>query len=159
MQRKLLGVLPIGALLFACLVIAGCGSSSSTTSSTATITKAEFIAKGNAICAAGHKTQEAAFKAYTKKAGLKENQKATKAQQVEILQAVLLPSIQAQANAIKALGAPSGESQHVDAALEATQQALNKVKANPQILEKEDPFHEAGQQLHELGLTRCARHT
>ncbi len=161
MHRRFMGVLPVAIFLSAGLFVAGCGSSSSTTSSittTAAITKAEFVAKGNAICAAGSKTQEAAFTAFAKKHGLKENQQPTKAQQAEAVNTILVPGVQSQITAVKNIGAPSGEEQQVTSALETAQQELNKVKANPELaFGKESAFVGAGEKLHALGLTQCAK--
>jgi ABC-type branched-subunit amino acid transport system ATPase component len=158
MNRKFLSILPAGLLLIGGLVVGGCGSSSTTT--TATITKTEFVAKGNAICVAGQKAQNLQVEAYAKKHGFKQNQEPTKAQEVELAEHVLIPNIQSQINAVKALGAPSGEEKQVNSALEASQQALDKFKANPELVfAKESPFHAAGVELHALGLTQCAKHT
>jgi hypothetical protein len=162
MQRGLIGASTLAAALIIGVWVSGCGSSSSTTTTTTTtaITKAAFIAKGNAICVSGEKAQEAAFEAYAKKHGLKQNQEPTRAQQIELAEAVVVPNIQIQIDAVKNLGAPSGEEAAVSSALEASQQALNKVKANPELgFAKQSPFAAAGKQLHALGLTKCAAHT
>ena len=159
MRRRMICGLALMAAVLVGVWVAGCGSSSSSTSTetTAAITKAEFVAKGNAICVAGEKAQEAGYEAFGKSHGLKGNMEPTKAQQAELVETVLAPNIQHQINGVKALGAPSGEEQQVNAALEASQQALNKIKANPELASaKESPFHAAGQQLHALGLTKCA---
>jgi hypothetical protein len=150
-----------GLALMAALIIgvcvAGCGSSSSTTTeTTAAITKAEFVTKGNAVCVKGEKAQEAEINAYIKKNGL-EKQKPTKAQNVEIVETVLAPNIQSQIDGVKALGAPSGEEQQVNSALELSQQTLEKIEANPELaFGKENAFAAAGKQLHALGLKECA---
>ena len=163
MHRRLLGVAPIGVLLIAAVTVAGCGSSSNsstTTSTVATISKAEFVAKGNAICAAGNKTQEAAFNAFAKKTGLKENEQPSKAQQTEAVNTIVVPSVQTQINAVKNIGAPSGEEQQVASALETAEQELSKVKANPELaFGKESAFIVAGEKLHALGLTKCAENS
>ena len=158
-RPNLTAVVPIAALLLAALVVAGCGSSSSTTTTTTAISKAEFVAKGNAICIAGQKAQNIAFEAFAKRHGLK-NKEPTKAQKVEIVETVFVPNIQHQISAVKALGSPSGEEQQVEEALKTSQQALEKAEANPELLfAKQSPFHEAGQQLHAVGLTKCAQGT
>jgi hypothetical protein len=152
---------PVAVLLLTGLLVAGCGSSSSSsTETTASISKAQFIAKGNAICIAGQKAQNVGFEAFAKAHGISGNQEPSKAQGTELAETVFVPNIQHQINAVKALGAPSGEEQQVEEALETAQQALEKVEANPELVfAKASPFHEAGQQLHALGLTQCAKNT
>ena len=162
MHRRLMGAVPIGVLLFAGLLVAGCGSSSSstTTTTTAAISKAEFVAKGNAICVAGQKAQQADFTAYAKKHGFNEKQNRPRPSRSNSQTLSWFPTSRPRSLAVKALGAPSGEEQQVSAALEASQQALDKVKANPELgFAKASPFHAAGQQLHALGLTQCAKNT
>jgi hypothetical protein len=143
--------------LFVGVCVAGCGSSSSTsTETTAAISKAEFVAKGNAVCARGEKAQEAEINAYVKKNGL-EKKEPTKAQEAEIVETVFAPNIQSQIDGVKALGAPSGEEQQVSSALELSQQTLERIEANPELaFGKKSPFAAAGKQLHALGLKECA---
>ena len=158
MQRRMMVVLPVAVLFLAGLVVAGCGSSSnsSSTETTAAISKAEFVKQGNAVCVKGEKAQEAEINAYIKKHGL-ENQEPTKAQQTEIVETVFAPNIQSQIDGVKALGAPSGEQQQVDSALELSQQTLEKIEANPELaFGKTNAFAAAGKQLHALGLKECA---
>jgi uncharacterized lipoprotein YajG len=156
MKRPMICGLALMAVLVAGVCVAGCGSSNSTTETTATITKAEFVAKGNAVCVKGEKAQEAEINAYIKKHGL-EKQKPTKAQNAELVETVLAPNIQSQIDGVKALGAPSGEEQQVNSALELSQQTLEKIEANPELaFGKGDPFAAAGKQLHALGLKECA---
>ena len=160
MHRRLMGALPVGALLFAGLLVAGCGSSSSstTTTTTAAISKAEFVAKGNASCVANQKKQQAEFMAFFKKHGISEKTEPTKAQQIELVDAVFIPNVQNQIDFVKALGAPPGEEQQVSSALETAQEALNKVKVKPELaFSKPSPFKATGEQLHALGLTQCAK--
>lgn len=165
MHRRFMitGAAPIAVLFLAGLFVAGCGSSSSTattttTATTAMITKAEFVAKGNAICLGGNKKEAAGFAAFAKKHGISEKEEPTKAQQAELVETVFAPNIQSQIDAVKALGAPSGQEQQVTSALATAQEALNKVKAKPEIaFGKPGPFKATGEQLHALGLTQCAK--
>lgn len=156
MRRTIICGLALMAALIVGVCVAGCGSSSTSTETTATITKAEFVAKGNAVCVKGEKAQEAEINAYVKKHGL-EKQKPTKAQNAEIVETILVPNVQSQIDGVKALGAPSGEEQQVDSALELSQQTLEKVEADPELaFGKENVFAAAGKQLHALGLKECA---
>lgn len=157
MRRRMIGGLALLAALIVGICVAGCGSSNSTTTeTTAAISEAEFVAKGNAVCVKGEKEQEAEINAYVKKNGL-ENQKPSKAQNVEIVETILAPNIRSQINGVKALGAPSGKEQQVSSALELAQQGLEEIEANPQLaFGKKDVFAAAGKQLHTLGLAKCA---
>jgi hypothetical protein len=158
MRRRMICGLTLTAALIVGVCVAGCGSSSSstTTETTAAIGKAEFVAKGNAVCVKGEKAQEAEVNAFVKKHSL-ENKKPSKAQEAELVETVFAPSIQSQIDGVKALGAPSGEEQQVESALELSQQALERVEANPELaFGKQNPFAAAGKQLHALGLEKCA---
>jgi hypothetical protein len=155
-RRTICGLALIAAFVVGACV-AGCGSSgSSTTETTAAITKAEFVSKGNAVCVKGEKAQEAEINAYVKMHGL-EKKKPTKAQNVELVETVLAPNIQAQIDGVKALGAPSGEEQQVTSALKLSQQTLEEIEANPALaFGNESAFAAAGKRLHALGLEKCA---
>jgi hypothetical protein len=157
MRKKMICGLVVMAALIVGVCVAGCGSSDSTTTEkTTAITKAEFVAKGNAVCVKGEKAQEAEFNAYVKKHGL-ENKKPSKAQEAELVETVLAPNIQSQIDGVKALGAPSGEEQQVNSAVELSQQTLEKIEANPELaFGQENSFAAAGKQLHALGLKECA---
>lgn len=157
MRRRMICGLVLMAALVVGVCVAGCGSSNSTsTETTAAISRAEFVAKGNAVCVKGEKAQEAEINAYVKKHGLT-NKKPSKAQEAELVETVLVPNIQSQINGVKALGAPSGEEQQVSSALELSQQTLEKIEANPELaFGKSDTFAAAGKQLHALGLKECA---
>ncbi len=157
MRRRLIFGLGVSVALIVGVCAAGCGSGSSTTTeTTAAISKAEFIAKGNAICVKGEKAQEAEINAYVKKHNL-ENKKPTKAEQAEMAETVFVPNIQSQIDAVTALGAPSGEEQQVKSAIEISQQTLDRGKANPALFfSNENIFAAAGKQLHALGLAACA---
>ncbi len=125
---------------------AGCGSSSKPT-----ITKAEYVKKGNAICAHGNATQQAAA------ASLGEHP--SQAQIEALVTGTLIPGIQSQIDAIRALGAPSGEEATVSHMLDVAQEDLDKVKSNPSALAQESahPFANFAAIAHPYGLTECAR--
>src|SRR5437763_7826577 len=110
----------IAALAIAVLGAAGCGSSSksskSTTTSTPAISKADFVAKANAICAKGNKVTAAA--------GKKLGKSASKAQVTALVKGTDVPSIQAQITGVRALGAPSGDEATVKKFLDLAQADL-----------------------------------
>ena len=68
-----------------------------------------------------------------------------------------MPSIQAQINGIRSLGAPSGDEATVTNMLNVAQADLNKIKADPTLLVgKQDQFANFAKIAHPYGLTRCA---
>ena len=148
--RRLVGMM-IAALVIAALGAAGCGSSSKSTSTPA-ITKAAFVARGNAICRKGNKRLKAAEgKAFG-------NKKPSKAAVTRFATTSFAPIIQGQIDAIRALGAPSGDEAKVKKILDSGQKGLNTVKSNPALLAggPGDSFANFRKLAHPYGLTACA---
>jgi hypothetical protein len=137
----------IAATLIVGLGAAGCGSSSK---STPAITKPAFLAKANAICTRGN-AQNSAVVARLGKSP-------TPAQVAASVKSATVPAIQAQINAVRALGAPSGDKAKVTHMLNLAQADLNKVKSNPALLQgNSSPFADFAKIAHPYGLTACAR--
>jgi hypothetical protein len=135
---------------------AGCGSSSSksvsnsTTASTPAITKAAFLAKGNAICTRGNARLAAA--------GAKLGNHPTQAQISAYATGTFVPLIQAQISGIRALGAPPADQTTVTNMLNLAQADLDKVKSNPRLLAAgPGTFADFAKVAHAYGLKACAQ--
>jgi len=125
----------------------GCGSSSKPA-----LTKAQLLAKGNAICAEGNKKNQSAQKAF--------GENPSKAQLTTYVTGTFVPNVQGQIHAIRALGAPSGEQATVTHMLDVAQEDLNKVKSKPLLLASgPDTFANFAALAHPYGLTECARNS
>lgn len=146
---------PLLALVAASTVVAlgaaGCGSNNNANStSTAAITKAEFLVKSNAICARGN---SAATAAATKEFG---NTQPTQAQLASFAASTYVPKIQSQIDEIRALGAPPGDQATVSKILNTAQADLNKVKSDPAQLAGNSAFADFKTVARPYGLTSCA---
>lgn len=133
--------------------VAGCGSSDDTSSTTATaaaLSKTEFLAQGNQICADGNKADNAASKAAFSGGKPSEEELST------YVTDSLVPSIQSQIDAIRALGIPTGDEDQVNAFLDSAQANLDTVKADPTVITSGDTFAETRKLGAEYGLTECA---
>jgi hypothetical protein len=130
---------------------AGCGGGSSTTKSTAVapITKTEFVAKANAICASADPNLAA------------ENAKLsttrpTPAAIAAAVNGVYVPSVESQIAGIKALGTPPGDQATVTRMLQLVEADLAKIKADPKLMVTTDAFGDFAKVAHPYGLTACA---
>ena len=129
----------------------GCGgSNSSSTTSTAALSKSAYLAKANAICKAGNEKQQADQKALGKNP--------SHAQITAYVTGTQIPDIQSQIDQVKALGAPSGDEAVVNKYLATAQADLNKIKSDPSLAysAKSDPFADFAAIAHPYGLTACA---
>jgi len=145
----------IAAAVIVGLAAGGCGSSSSSSKSTGgtattAVTKPQFLAKANAICTQGNKQTDAA--------NAKLGKNPTQAQIAAVLKTATVPSIQAQIDGIRALGAPSGDQATVTNMLNLAQADLNKVKSNAALLTAggASPFADFAKVAHPYGLKACA---
>ena len=116
------------------------------TSTTAALTKSQFLKQGNAICNKGNQQiNKVAHQTFTKKKY--PNGPPPKSVQTKFVTDTVIPSVQSQIDGIKALGAPTGDEAQVKAIVDASRPST-KAKAdrtNAQNNSKNDPFAEANQ--------------
>jgi hypothetical protein len=149
------------AAVAALALIAGCGggsdSSGSTDATTSSLTKAQFLKQGNAICAKGNKEIEEGFEEFGKEHHFSKKNQPSQAELEEAAEEVLIPNIRREIDDIRALGAPSGEEAEVEAVLAAAEKGLEKGEEDPgaMIEEGEGPFKEANKLAREYGLVKC----
>ena len=144
-------------------VAAGCGSDDSTETDTAsadvTITKAQLIAQGDAICKQGDGEIEDGFERYGEKNNIPKNQEPSEAQGIEIVETVIVPSIKTQGELIRGLGAPEGDEEEIDALLDSLDEAIEEAEENPETLfdEESDPFGDPNQKAEDYGFKVCGQ--
>lgn len=141
------------------VVIAGCGGGSDNGSESegSTLTKAEFLKKGNAICAKGNKEIGEAIEEFGKEHHFSRTKKPSPAELEEAAKQVLIPRIRKQIEGVRALGGPKGEEAEVESILAAAERALEEGEENPRLLveEGEGPFTEANKLSRRYGLVKC----
>jgi hypothetical protein len=155
-------IVPLFAVLVIGLVAAGCGSSDDSTTgstdggetSTASLTKAEFVKQGNAICKVGNEEIDGEFEKFAEENGLNENKEPTEAQFEEAAEEFLLPTITRQVEEIRALGTPEGEGEAIEAFLDNAEAEVEKVEGDPSLL-GEDAFNAVNEEARAIGLTVC----
>jgi hypothetical protein len=142
-----IGVMMLPAALTVAVCAAGCGSSSS---STAALTKAQFLTQANAICTAGN--------AKTTALATSLGQNPTKAKAIRIIETGYVPAIQSQINAVRGLAVQTADKAKLSQLLDLAQADLNKIKANPALVfGQASPFHDFAKQAQAYGLTQCAQ--
>jgi len=147
------------AVLALAVFAAGCGGSDDgdDSTSTASITKSEFLAQGNAICKKGNQEIDSDFESFAKKHDLKQNDGLTDAEATEASEEILIPNVQKQVDQIRALGPPEGQEAQVDAILSAAQKGIDELEKDPTAIQgNNDPFAEANKLAKDYGLTACA---
>lgn len=146
------GGLIAGALVLL-LGLAGCGSSSSSSTTASVpatgITKAEFVKRANAICVKGN--------AESKVAAAKLGANPSEGQIVTFVRSIEVPAVQAQIEALRALGAPPGDGAKIAKMLALAEHAVKEVKIQPTVISSGiDVFAGFAQIAHPYGLTSCS---
>lgn len=148
----LAGVVAIAA------VVAGCGSSDGdSTETTSALTKQQFIAQADAICKQGNKEIEEGFESFAEENDIPKNQEPSKAQGKEIVETVIVPSIDSQVEGIRELGFPSGDEDELSAMLDSLDEAVEEAEEDPEALfaAKSDPFGKPNELAQDYGLKTC----
>jgi DNA repair ATPase RecN len=139
-------------------VAAGCGGGNDTTTTEqAALSKGAFAAQANEICRKGNQDLRQAGQKFFKSLNLSGNERPTAEQVQRFAAQTAIPNIQAQITAVEALPAPAGDEDQVKAITDSAQQALDKLKQDPSLLQSnDDPFAEANRLAKQYGLDQCA---
>lgn len=156
MKKPVIVLLAALALAALTAIVAGCGSSSDSTESTASISKADFLKKGNAICEKGNETINAEFEEFTKEKNLSETEEPPKEVQEEAIEQILIPAINTQIDEIKALGTPEGDEGELEEVFTSEEGVVEEAEEEPTVLfENTAAQKEANKVAREYGLTVC----
>jgi hypothetical protein len=159
MKRKLAGAMTtllVAGLAAGCGGDDGKGGAGATTGAGTGLTKAQFIERGDAICAAADKRIEAA--------GAKLRQSSKKdgtlpvTQVVRFLTRTTMPTYDRMLISLRNLAAPKADEQKVDAFVASVAGAIDAVKANPRKYAKRttaDPFDDANERAKAYGFKVC----
>jgi hypothetical protein len=136
---------------------AGTGESSAgETVQSGDLSKSEFVKQANAICEKGKKESLEKMGAYVKKH--KGGSETANLELIgEAIQAVFIPQIQSQIDAVRALGAPAGDEEQVEGflvALEEDAATARESSGTSAVLAKS--FKPSAELAHEYGLDGCS---
>jgi hypothetical protein len=147
----------LGGALVLLLVLGGCGGDDSGTGAEATassLTKAQFLKKGNAICAKAYYRINQEYGKFS--AGGRENN-ATEAERNRAAEEIVPPALNQVVRRLRDLGAPAGDERRVDKMLTTFEAGIEVGEEDPLALRGVDgfAFEEAYETLWAYGLTKC----
>jgi hypothetical protein len=161
------------ALFFALLTVAaffvGCGgrSDGGGTGGTGTttlsgqsdsLTKAEFIKRGDEVCKKGGEEVGAEATAYAKQNGIDlTSTNLPQAQLSEIVENVVIPGIQRQVDGLRALSPPEGEEETTTAFIDGLQKGVEEGEGDPVTFSTGKTLAPADKKLQEYGFKVCGQ--
>jgi hypothetical protein len=137
------------------LAIAGCGGGdepATTTAPAEPLTKAEFVRQADQICLSGDSRIEAAADDLLAQGGQPPPSEVRR-----IALRIVVPGLEAEVRAIRALGAPAGDEAEVERILRATERGIAEIEAHPErAIEGPPPgLREAGRLARKYGSAEC----
>lgn len=133
MSVRMSALLAVG--LATVVAVAGCGGSggsSAADTTTATISKAEFIKKADAICTNGQKRSQSEFTAFAEENPNPKAKEPTAAEWSEIGTQILVPALRRQLDEIRQLGSPAKDEAQIEEFLDQTEEAIEKLEEEPE---------------------------
>ena len=122
------------------------------------LSKTEFVKRANAICEKGKKQSLGKMQAYVKREAGGSKQ-ASPALLVKAIKAVFIPGLETQIEEIRALGAPPGDEETVEAFLASLEEgvdAVNEASGGSAGAAFGQSFKRSGKLAREYGLNACA---
>lgn len=154
MNKVLLAALAV--LVALAVVVAGCGSSDdeTTTDETVTLTKAEFIKQGDAICQKGNDQSEKEAEEFAEENDF-DLEKASNEQLEEAVSEVLVANLRGQLDELEALGAPEGDEEQVEEIIDSLEGATDEIEDDPSVVFGGDVLKEPGELAQDYGFKVC----
>lgn len=152
MSKLLTAAVAAAALV---MLVAGCGGGDETTGDeTVTLTKAEFIKQGDAICKTAGDQSEKEAEEYAKENGFT-LEDANEEQLEDAVGEVLVSTLRRQAEELDALGAPEGDEEQVEEIIVSLEGATDAVEDDPSVVFKEEVFDEPNELAQDYGFKVC----
>jgi hypothetical protein len=146
----------VAAAMAVALVATGCGGGDSATS-TASVSKAAFIKKLDAVCQKGTERMQRAILVFLKEH--KDVQRPNKAQSEKLVGTAIVPSVKTELKELKALAEPEGDEERVNAIISALEEGLETAEDNPEAVvgSSDAVFGIFGRLAGEYGAEACGR--
>lgn len=157
MNKLLTAALAAAALV---ALVAGCGGGDETTADgtatdeTVTLTKAEFIKQGDAICKESGDQSEKEAEEFAEENGFT-LEKANEEQLEEAVAEVLVSALRGQTEELKALGAPEGDEDRVEEIIVSLEGAADEIEDDPSVVFEEKVFAEPNELAQKYGFKVC----
>ena len=144
-----------GPALVTSIALAGCGGGDQTTYPAGVsrpLDKVEFLAEADRICASTNARIEAAADDL---ATGRHDPPPAEVRRVVI--GVAIPALESEVRAIRAIGAPAGDEQQIDAIIAATEEGIEQIRADPQGALNGPPpaLRHAGRLARSYGSAEC----
>lgn len=134
------------------LLFAGCGGGDDET--TSSLTRAQFLKQGNAICKKSEEEKGKALRALVAK--LDPNKPITQERKEQLVLTVILPPYEQTTEDLKGLGTPEGDEEEVEAIIKAMEEAAKESRADPGVaVTSVRQFEDANKMATDYGLTSC----
>jgi hypothetical protein len=148
----------VAVALAIALIVAGCGGSDNEIK-TSSLSKDEYVAKADAACTKVNERLAVEFSAYAKKTGFKLNKKPTEKRASSLIENTVAKSVKGEVIAIRALGAPSGYEDRIEAILGSVEDGLDTARKNPKVVVEDISiaFGESDRLGEEFGFKVCAQ--
>ncbi|MGN6258582.1 MAG: hypothetical protein ACTHN3_12675 [Solirubrobacterales bacterium] len=139
----------LAALAAMLLLAVGCGGGGDSS-----LTRAEFVKQGNAICKEGEKERGKMIEGALKL--VKPGEEATTADQEKVVQTALVGPYRKMAKKLEGLEAPQGDEETIESLIKAMEEAAQKAEDKPLAnLHSDSQFAEANKIAAKYGLNSC----
>ena len=150
---KKASVAALVALLALVAVVVGCGGGGDG-ETTETLTKAEFIKQGDAICEKANEQSETEAEEFAEEKDFT-LEKASEEQLEEAVSEVLVPSLNGQVEELDALGAPEGDEEQVEEIIVSLEGAAGEIEEDPSVVFDEEVLKEPSKLAEDYGFEVC----